>query len=48
MKLFENDTVIVTLLTLALFSFVKGLEASPLGPCADSPEVATFSASTSP
>ena len=29
MKLIKNDTVIVTLLTLALFSFVKSLEASP-------------------
>jgi hypothetical protein len=40
MKLFENDTVIVTLLTLALFSFVKSLEASPLDAHGPSPQAA--------
>jgi hypothetical protein len=40
MKLFENDTVIVTLLTLALFSFVKSLEAAPLDAPGHSPQAA--------
>ena len=35
MKLIKTDTFIVTILTLALFSFVKSLEASPLHPRAN-------------
>lgn len=38
MNLFKTDTVIVTLLTLALFSFVKSLEASPVHLTSDIPD----------
>ena len=43
MKLLKNDTVIVTLLTLALFSFVKSLEASPVYLTSDMPQPVTSS-----